>query len=94
VTRGVSAGTKAGTGDDAGQFVLYVREDCHLCDVFLVELEQDLASALVAVTLVDVDSDEALALEFGLRVPVLALSGRVVCEGRYESQRVRGALQV
>lgn len=79
---------------DAGGLVLYVREGCHLCDTFLVELEQDLVRARVALRLVDVDSDDALAAEFGLRVPVLALSGRVVCEGRYEPQRVRGALQV
>ena len=94
MTTGVTAAAANRAGGDTGQLVLYVREGCHLCDVFLVDLEQDLASALVAITLVDVDSDEALAMEFGLRVPVLALSGRVVCEGRYESQRVRGALQV
>ena len=83
-----------GVGGGTGQFVLYVREGCHLCDIFLVELEQDLAPGQPAITLVDVDGDPALAVEFGLRVPVLTLSGRVVCEGRYESPRVRSALQV
>jgi hypothetical protein len=62
--------------------------------MFLVALDEDLAPVRATVTVVDVDSDEALAAEFGLRVPVLTLDGRVVCEGRYESPRVRGALQV
>jgi len=74
--------------------VLYVRAGCHLCDIFLVELEQDLAPGQAPVTVVDVDGDPALAVEFGLRVPVLRLSGTVICEGHYESPRVRRALQV
>ena len=59
-----------------------------------VYCEQDLAPARAALTLVDVDGDPGLAVEFGLRVPVLTLAGRVVCEGLYESPRVRDALQV
>ncbi len=80
--------------DGASGLALYVRDGCHLCDMFLVDLEQDLAPAHAALAVIDVDSDPALALEYGLRVPVLTLGGRVVCEGRYESPRVRDALQV
>jgi hypothetical protein len=78
----------------AGEAVLYVREGCHLCDLFLVALAQDMGLAYESLTVVDVDDDPALAAEFGLRVPVLTLAGRLVCEGRYESPRVRDALQV
>jgi len=74
--------------------VLYVREGCHLCDAFLVELMQDMGSSCSSLSIVDVDGDPGLASEFGLRVPVLAVAGRVVCEGRYDSPRVREALQV
>lgn len=74
--------------------VLYVREGCHLCDLFLIELAQDMGPSYATLVLVDVDGNPALAAEFGLRVPVLALAGRVVCEGRYDSPRVRDALQV
>jgi len=94
VTVGVTAGATAGIGGDNGQLVLYVRDGCHLCDIFLVELEQDLAPGQAKLTVVDVDGDPALAVEFGLRVPVLTLAGRVVCEGRYESPRVLSALRV
>jgi len=74
--------------------VLYVRDGCHLCDLFLVELAQDMGPSYATLVLVDVDGDPGLAAEFGLRVPVLALAGRVVCEGRYDSPRVRDALRV
>jgi len=74
--------------------VLYVREGCHLCDLFLLDLAQDMGTSYAMLAVVDVDGDPALAAEFGLRVPVLALAGRVVCEGRYDSPRVRDALRV
>lgn len=79
---------------NAGGIVLYVREGCHLCDLFLVDLEQDLGPSCASLAVVDVDGDPGLAAEFGLRVPVLALAGRVVCEGHYDSPRVRDALRV
>jgi hypothetical protein len=79
---------------EASGLVLYVREGCHLCDMFLIDLELDLADTGTLPAVVDVDSDGALAMEFGLRVPVLTLGGKVICEGRYESPRVRDALQV
>lgn len=74
--------------------VLYVREGCHLCESFLVELARDMGSSCASLAVVDVDGDAGLAVEFGLRVPVLAVAGRVVCEGRYDSPRVREALRV
>ena len=74
--------------------VLYVREGCHLCDLFLLDLAQDMGPSYAMLAVVDVDADPALAAEFGLRVPVLAVAGRVVCEGRYDSPRVRDALRV
>ena len=74
--------------------MLYVREGCHLCDLFLVDLAQDMGPSYTTLKVVDVDGDPGLAAEFGLRVPVLSLAGRVVCEGRYDSPRVRDALRV
>ena len=73
--------------------VLYVREGCHLCEQFQVELSLDLGLD-DAVTVLDVDQDADLAVEFGLRVPVLVVAGEVVCEGLYDRARVRDALQV
>jgi hypothetical protein len=74
--------------------VLYVREGCHLCDQFLVELSVDLGPDIERLAVVDVDRDPDLASRFGLRVPVLELDGEVLCEGYYDGAGVRRALQV
>lgn len=73
---------------------LYVRDGCHLCEQFLVELSLDLGPAVERVQIVDVDRDADLAVRFGLRVPVLEAAGVVLCEGVYDAPRVRQALQV
>jgi hypothetical protein len=73
---------------------LYVREGCHLCDDFLVDLSLDMGPAYRDLSVVDVDHDPGLAARYGLRVPVLEVAGEVACEGRYDAPRVRRALQV
>ena len=75
-------------------WVLYVREGCHLCEQFLLELSLDLGPAVEVLQVVDVDRDADLAVRFGLRVPVLEAGGVVLCEGVYDAPRVRQALQV
>ncbi len=76
------------------RIVLYVRDGCHLCDEFQVGLALDLGPKYDCVEVVDVDSDPALAVRFGLRVPVLEVAGTVGCEGRYDAAQVRRALRV
>ena len=72
--------------------VLYVRAGCHLCEQFLLDLTLDFPSLEVTLRTVDVDTDPGLAAAYGLRVPVLAEAGQVVCEGRYDRPRVVAAL--
>jgi len=72
--------------------VLYVRQGCHLCEHFLVELSVDLGPAVEHLKVQDVDGDADLAVRFGLRVPVLELDGTVLCEAVYDGTRVRQAL--
>jgi hypothetical protein len=74
--------------------VLYVREGCHLCDQFVVELSVDLGPAFEQLAVVDVDRDVELASRFGLRVPVLEVGGEVLCEGFYDGAEVRRVLRV
>lgn len=81
-------------GTDAGELVLYVREGCHLCEQFLVELSIEMGPAVERVRIVDVDRDVELAVRYGLRVPVLEARGAVLCEGAYDPRPVRAALQV
>jgi hypothetical protein len=74
--------------------VLYVREGCHLCEQFLVELSVDIGPGVERLKVLDVDRDADLAVRFGLRVPVLELYGDVLCEAVYDGPRVRRALGV
>jgi hypothetical protein len=77
-----------------GALELLTREGCHLCDEFLLEFSLDQPRRLADLRLRDVDGEPELAAEFGLRVPVLRLAGRVACEGRYDRDQVAAALQV
>jgi hypothetical protein len=71
---------------------LYVRAGCHLCDEFLLDFSLDHPGLLDALETCDVDTEAALATEFGLRVPVLTIDGHVACEGRYDRDKVATAL--
>ena len=72
--------------------VLYVRDGCHLCEQFLLELTLDFPTLLTTLRTVDVDTDPSLAAVYGLRVPVLEMAGLAVCEGLYDRSRVGAAL--
>jgi len=80
--------------DVAMSLKLYVREGCHLCDQFLLDLSLDLGSRFDQLAVVDVDADPALAAQFGLRVPVFETAGKVVCEGAYDRARVLQSLRL
>lgn len=56
------------TAPHAPQYVLYQRDDCHLCDLALEVLAQARAPAFESVF---IDGDEALEAAYGMRVPVL-----------------------
>ena len=73
---------------------LYVREGCHLCEEFLLDLSLDMGARQADLAVIDVDLDPLLAARFGLRVPVLEHDGAIICEGRYDRERVRGALRL
>jgi hypothetical protein len=71
---------------------LYVRAGCHLCDEFLLDFSLDHPALLDVLETCDIDTEAALATQFGLRVPVLTIDGHVVCEGRYDRDKVATAL--
>ena len=74
--------------------VLYVREGCHLCEEFLMELTLEMGPAVERLTVVDVDGDPELAIRYGLRVPVLAAGPDVLCEGVLDAARLRAAMRL
>ena len=73
---------------------LYVRDGCHLCEQFLVELSLDLGPRFEDLEVLEVDRDADLAARYGLRVPVFAVDGAVACEGAYDAGQVRRALRL
>jgi thiol-disulfide isomerase/thioredoxin len=69
--------------------VVLSREGCHLCEEMLQELARfEQAGRIPVVTIIDVDSDAALARKFGLKVPVLLLDGSVICHYALNSQEL------
>jgi hypothetical protein len=72
-----------------GPLVLYVREGCHLCDQFLIELAIELGGQTGVIGIRNVDDDPELAVRYGLRVPVLECAGQVAGEGRFDRDRFR-----
>ena len=77
---------------NAAALALYVRDGCHLCDEFLLDFSLDNPGLLGILATHDVDAEAALAMKFGLRVPVLTVGGHVACEGRYDRDKVAAAL--
>lgn len=61
------------------RLVLYGRAGCHLCGEMQAGLEDLLRERGLALVLVDVDGDPALAERYGQLVPVLTLDGETVC---------------
>jgi hypothetical protein len=63
------------TAVHAPQYVLFQRDDCHLCDLALEVLA---AARVPAFESVFIDGDDTLETRYGMRVPVLRDSARDV----------------
>lgn len=55
--------------------VLYARPGCHLCDDARAVIEAARAEVAFVFEEVDIESDDALVRDFGLRIPVVAVDG-------------------
>ncbi len=75
------------------EFVLYSRPGCHLCDEMLAELAEMSEGRAVDVRVVDVDGDPDLRRRYGLRIPVLTVSGEEICSARLAPDRIRALLE-
>jgi glutaredoxin len=56
--------------------VLYSRPGCGLCDRAREVLEAQRARTPFELTEIDISGDDALELEFGIRIPVVSVDGR------------------
>jgi hypothetical protein len=68
--------------------VLYERAGCHLCEEVCVLLDAMLGEG--AYERVDIDTDDALILRYGFRVPVVSVDGI----DRLEAPMTEGDLRV
>jgi hypothetical protein len=69
-------------------WVLYGRAGCHLCDEMQAGLADLLGERGLPLSIVDVDSDPALAQRYGHLLPVLTLDGETVCHYFLDPQAV------
>lgn len=64
---------------------ILARPGCHLCEDALPVVEQVARLVVVPVVQTDIDRDPELAVDWGLRIPVVRWSdGTVLAEGRVE----------
>jgi hypothetical protein len=64
---------------DPTRFVLYYRENCHLCESMRLALVKLARTLPLHWKEVDIDRDVALIREFDVLVPALHFEGREVC---------------
>ena len=74
-------------GLSAFSVTFLTRSGCHLCDDARAILERVAAKIRLEVTEVDIDDDDGLVSDWGLRVPVvLSEDGRVIAEGMIDDE--------
>ena len=74
----------------AARWLLLSRPQCGLCDDFLEELAHVMPALASRIEIADVDANAEWRATYGLRIPVLLdVAGRVLCEGRFNAQRLR-----
>ena len=72
---------------------LYLRPDCHLCEVALAELERMRAEGLAfELERVDIDSDDELLRRNLERIPVIEVEGVEVSELGLDADEFRARL--
>jgi predicted thioredoxin/glutaredoxin len=72
-----------------GEWIVYSRENCGLCESFMAELAEQLGSLAAGVKVVDIDGDAELKRRYFDRVPVLTVDGDFVCAIKVDPDRIR-----
>jgi glutaredoxin len=72
--------------------VLYSRPGCHLCDVAREAVMANRSRVPFEFEEVDVEGDDALELEYGIRVPVVTVDGEERFEVTVDARELAGLL--
>ena len=71
---------------------VYSGSDCCLCDQAIAMIERVSADVPLALEVVDIHADPALAARYRTSIPVVAVDGEVVMEGKVTEFWLRKAL--
>ncbi len=72
---------------------MYSRPGCHLCDRAREALLAERTRSPFDLIEVDVETEDALELEYGIRIPVVTIDGREVFEIEVDPVQLRAALR-
>ena len=78
----------------SASLVLYMRQGCHLCDVFVEELRVYSQSLFDKVQVVDIDDSEAHYQAYNDKVPVLYFGETEVCRYFFDPARIKSCLKL
>jgi hypothetical protein len=70
---------------------IYSRQGCHLCEI-LIERLVPILRGRHPFEVLDVDTDAHWQRQFGDRVPVVEIDGRLICEYRLDVEAIEEAL--
>jgi len=73
--------------------VLYARPGCHLCDDARAVIEAARAEVAFVFEEVDIESDDALVRDYGLRIPVVTVDGDELFEISVDETTLLAALR-
>jgi glutaredoxin len=71
------------------QVTLYSRPGCHLCDVARGVIAAERHRTAFDLVEVDISTDDALELEYGIRIPVVVIDGEEAFEIDVDAGRFR-----
>jgi glutaredoxin len=70
------------------QVILYSRPGCHLCDVAREAILAQRERSGFEFEEIDIEADEELELEYGIRIPVVAVDGEEAFEVTVDAERL------
>ena len=73
--------------------VLYARDGCHLCEEARRVIEDVRRTVPFTFTEVDIETDDALIREYGIRIPVVAVGGDELFEISVDPAALRAAVE-
>ena len=74
--------------------VLYARQGCHLCDVARAVIERVRITDAFDFDEIDIERDDALLRDYGIRIPVVAVDGEELFEISVDPDALRAAVRV